>query len=497
MEKLFVEQVFMTTGVPSITYVEPEEYLSLIVAIRTEGKGVVIEGPSGIGKTTAVKKALQQLGFKENCQMLSARKREDLSKITEIAEGVFSGVVIIDDFHRLPATLQQKISDVMKVLADAMEDSKKIIVVGINKVGDSLVKFSPDLNNRIATIRFETNSSEKIAELISKGEKALNIKFDKEREIVEHSNGSFHIAQLMCQKACILQGVVETNEEMTTLHFSYPQVEAELAEEFSRSFFNIAREFATGPRLRREGRAPYLHILKWLSSSNTWSVNLSTEMQKHPNQKAGVIQIAEKGFLSSFLSKHVTVAEYIHYDSTSRILSVEDPKFMFYLKSINWNNFAKDIGYVQLVEEPRYDFALSFAGSEREIANKIFLRLKAREIATFYDNNEQAEILGENIEEYLYPIYKSDALFVVPLMSKNYPNRIWTKMESKAFKERFGKNSVIPIWFDDVGDSMFDISKDYGGITFKTHGNQDDEIDKIVTLLAKKIEQRRIEVGEI
>lgn len=486
-----LEDVYKTTGVPSVTFVQPQEYLSLVVSLRSIGKCVVVEGPSGIGKTTAILKAIEQLGKKDEYQMFSARKAIDRSSINQIAKGEFEGTVIIDDFHRLDSSTKESISNVMKYIADESDEQKKIIVVGINKVGDSLIHFSPDLNNRIATIRFEANPDSKVEALINNGEQALNIHFDNTRSIIENARGSFHIAQLMCQKACIQQGIINTCNNQTTVHFSYPKVMAEMFEELSRSFFDIARQFATGNRLRRAGRAPYLHILKWLSESPNWSVNLTTAMQQHPRQKPGVVQVVEKGYLKDFIEKHPNISDYIHFDSDARILSVEDPKLIFYLKSINWNNFARDIGYIDLVEEPRYDFALSFAGQERSIVEKVFSRLTALEIAVFYDFNEQVDILSVDVEEYLYPIYNSEAIYVVPFMSKNYPNRVWTKFESRAFKERFGNNAVIPIWFDDVDDSMFDMSKEYGGITYCVKNNIDDEVDKIVSLLAEKIQQYR------
>ena len=351
--------------------------------------------------------------------------------------------------------------------------------------------FSPDLNNRISTIHFEANPADKIEELIHLGEAGLNIKFNDTTQIVEHCYGSFHIAQLICQTVCINKGIIESQERKTEIVFSYPEVMAHLSEEFSRSYFEAARIFATGPRLRREGRAPYLHILKWLSESETWSLQLSVAIQQHPEQKAGVTQVVEKGFLSDFLNKQASINSLIHFDSTSRILSVEDPKFMFYLKTINWNNFAKDIGYLQLVESTTYDYALSFAGTERRIAEKIFSRLDSLEIAVFYDKNEQADILSQNVEEYLYPIYSSKAAYVIPLLSRNYPNRVWTRFESKAFKTRFGENAVIPIWFSDVNEATFDISKDYGGMTFRVDKDEDEEIDSIVDVLVKKIEKYR------
>jgi hypothetical protein len=78
-----------------------------------------------------------------------------------------------------------------------------------------------------------------------------------------------------------------------------------------------------------------------------------------------------------------------------------------------------------------------------------------REVAVFYDEAEQHRILAQNVEEYLGPIYRRDADYVVPLLSHAYPTRIWTKFESDSFRERFGKNAVIPIRYNSFHSSFF------------------------------------------
>ena len=55
--KIFLEDVYKTSGTPTHTFVRPVEYTKLIVALRTKGRGLVVEGPSGIGKTTSINKA--------------------------------------------------------------------------------------------------------------------------------------------------------------------------------------------------------------------------------------------------------------------------------------------------------------------------------------------------------------------------------------------------------------------------------------------------------
>src|ERR1017187_2721377 len=144
-----LQEVFTVSGIPQYTFVPPVEYTRLLVALKTPGRGIVIEGPSGIGKTTAVVKALEQTGFTGNVIKLSARKAEDVAFVKELPAMQPFGVVIIDDFHKLPSATKGAIADLMKILADEGAADSKVIVVGINKAGNSLIAFADDLTNRL------------------------------------------------------------------------------------------------------------------------------------------------------------------------------------------------------------------------------------------------------------------------------------------------------------------------------------------------------------
>ena len=81
MPSPLLEEVFKTSGVPSFTFVEPKEYADLLLSLRTPGRGAVIEGPSGIGKTTAVETALARLGMTGAVTKLSARRPRDVDRL--------------------------------------------------------------------------------------------------------------------------------------------------------------------------------------------------------------------------------------------------------------------------------------------------------------------------------------------------------------------------------------------------------------------------------
>src|SRR5262245_19506921 len=165
MTKLRLEEVFKVGGLPTITFVEPIEYPTLVVVFRTLGRGVVVEGPSGIGKTTSVTQALEQLGQKKNVLSLSARRKSDLEMIKDLPTMTAVGTVIIDDFHKLDDNAKKSIAAYMKVLADEETQDSKIVILGINEAGLSLIKFAYDLANRLEIIRFEANPIEKVDKL--------------------------------------------------------------------------------------------------------------------------------------------------------------------------------------------------------------------------------------------------------------------------------------------------------------------------------------------
>lgn len=495
MDQHRLEDVFKLSGVPEITFVEPVEFSRLLVALRTKGRGVVIEGPSGIGKTSAVTKALGRLGpdGEEQALRLSARRRDDRDIIAELPHMEGAGVVVIDDFHRLDVDIRLSIADHLKVLADEEREDTKIIVIGINRAGESLLSFAPDLSGRIEVIKFEVNPDDRVRELIDKGCRALNIDIPVADEIVEAADGSFNITQMLCHDACLTAGVTETVDPHRTVGVSYELVRERVLDRLTGTFYKRAEVFAKGKKLRREGRAPYLQILRWLSLSDEWTIDLDREMSKHPALRGSVSQVVEKGHLQNLLVEQADLlGDLLHYDSDARVLAVEDPKFFFFIKNLAWNRFAERIGYFDVSFSSRYDFALSFAGADRDVAEMLFEALSDLEHGVFYDRNEQDRILAENVEEYLAPIYKSEASFVVAILGPHYPSRIWTKFESEQFKKRFGEKAVIPIWFAGQDYGAFDISREVGGETIDRAEPLEPQVAAIAERLAKKLSAHRL-----
>lgn len=490
----YLQDVFKDSGVPTHTFVEPNEYIKIVVTLGTKGRCLVVEGPSGIGKTTCVLKALEYLGMGGSVQLLTPRKKKDISIVEDILannEGV--GTIIIDDFHLLSIENKNRLSDLMKTIADEDREDIKLILIGINRAGDSLVSLAPDLNNRITTVKFEVNPDSKILELVDKGEEVLQINIKYKEQIVKRANGSFHIAQLICKELCIIERVIMTLDKRKELNTDINYVVDKIMTDLSRVFENKAREFAIGSRLRSSGRAPYFHLLYWLSQSKDWTIRMSDIYLKYPNNKASISQVADKGFLSKLINNSENIKSVIHYDEYSKVLTVEDPKFMFYLQNLNWSEFVKRIGFSKIHFDKKYDFAMSFAGEVRNIVSELSVILsEEHECSVFYDFNEQHRIIGEDLSDYFEPIYASDAEFVIIFLDKNYPNKLWTNFESDKFKNRFGEHAVIPVIFKGCEPTQFDKLSTIGYLIFDPKEDHHQQIRKIADTVVKKLDEKRI-----
>jgi hypothetical protein len=179
---------------------------------------------------------------------LTARKTADVEYIQALPTLGDVGLVIVDDFHKLPDGTKEQLADYLKTLADSSNAGTKIVVIGIRKAGESLISFASDLMNRIDVITFENNPEFKVRELIEKGEQALNTKINVADEIVSAAHGSFYIAQLLCHEACILSNALSAATSRRPLRSASRPRDPMCGTGSVVSCMSLAGSFARAPR---------------------------------------------------------------------------------------------------------------------------------------------------------------------------------------------------------------------------------------------------------
>lgn len=362
-----INLIFRTNGPPDVNFVAPAQLPELRIRMGFMGDGLVVEGPSGIGKTTATRHALLELlGSTDldalvsagRVRWLSSKSDDHLAALrTVLAAGhaTLRGHLVIDDFHRLERALQAQVADLIKLLADGGRDLAKVVVIGINPVGTSLVHDFPDLAGRFTVVSMSKQPDEKIEELIVKGEQAANITFDRRPQFVAAARGSFFTAQLLCLEAAIRDGIDETQPSPRVVVTGpdgviLDKVHSRLKFKYHEPLLAFASYDELPPP-----RGACLVLLWLLTQEPDSTVSLVTARTRYP-----ALAPAFDWLLGSKLTALFTtlprLRELFFYNRDAGVLSAEDPQLDFYLRNLNWPALARDSGHAALDWDPQHGF---------------------------------------------------------------------------------------------------------------------------------------------
>ena len=254
-----LEEVFRTEGVPEFTFVRPPNYGEILVDMRNRGKPVIIEGQSGTGKTTTVKKVIEEVLPDAGFEYLSARRARDMPRILDLAAGSATGRFIIDDFHRLESDTQAQIADIIKIAAEEYDDDShpKVVIIGINRVGSELIHLVHDIAKRCGIHRISPASLETTKELVAKGEAKLNVSLGDDEAVFREARGDYWLTQLVCQSICLMNDVAETQATKPTLSFAPADLRERVVQRLQHTYQEAVKEFCRGRRFRSTND-PYL-----------------------------------------------------------------------------------------------------------------------------------------------------------------------------------------------------------------------------------------------
>lgn len=486
-----LEEVFRTEGVPEFTFVRPPNFGELLVDIRNPGKPVIVEGQSGTGKTTTVKKIIEESLPSAGFEYLSARRSKDMPRILDLAANAPKGRFIVDDFHRLDRGVQAKIADIVKISAEEYDDDShpKVVIIGINRVGSELIHLVHDIAKRCGIHRIAPASIDTTAELVRKGEERLNVRFGDMDAIFTETKGDYWLTQLVCQSVCLINGVTESKPDRMDLKFTSGQLRSRVVQRLEHSYQEAVKEFCRGRRFRSTND-PYLKVLRCVGEQDSSIVDLTELANANPDVRGSINNIKEKRLATLIESKPIC-DRYFYYNPETKVFAIEDPALFYYLKHLNWDDIRTACGFRSGLKEYQFDFALSFAGENRELARLIADQLDSFDCAVFYDEYFEANYLGKAWHKSFTQIFGEQARFVICLLDKHHVEKIWPTFERECFSPRVSEAAVIPIYLDDT--PVPGIPKDIIGIPFKNNASFGAELpnkvtDEIVFKLFERLE---------
>lgn len=122
---------------------------------------------------------------------------------------------VIEDFHKVDDVEKKKLSQVMKIFMDcgAEYPQLRIITLGAVQTARQVVEYDDEMRNRVSEIEIQLMEPGEILEIISTGERRLNIEFSEKikKLIAKYSGGLPAVCHQLCLNACNASGLTKTS----------------------------------------------------------------------------------------------------------------------------------------------------------------------------------------------------------------------------------------------------------------------------------------------
>lgn len=464
--KLKLGDVFKTVGLPPFTYVKPPYYPEVRADMEQAGRHILIEGPSGIGKSCVIWKAIEELGWIDGQQFryISCRDNNAPRIFDEFMSLAIEGIptpwpaLIVDDFHLLVESVKDELGSRLKRIADYVftgQPAAKLILIGIPASGASLLADAKDLGPRLGSYRPHRADDREIRALIAEGEQALQVLFSDETTLLGEIDGNFWLAQYVCNKICALNSIFETADAPAILAFDMLTIRRRLMEELTPRFLDTAAQFSKGKKWRPGGNKPYMEVFLALKQVPESVVSYDRVLATVPERRRPGLKAIRSRVASVIHNpgKNVDLRKQIAFSEDS--FSIEDPLFRYFMNYLNPDDLFARLGIdPQAADRDRaypYDIGFSFAGEVRDLVEIVNAELKEEDVVTFYDYDQQAFLLALNLEETLARIYSESCRYYLVFMDACYRNKVWTKYERDIMTRPGRANHIIPVVIDDEG----------------------------------------------
>ena len=289
---------------------------SLVAALRTPGKQVIVYGESGSGKSTLLQRKLEELypaqvttrctagmtfeqillnafdqlgpyylsgassssvsrsGGSLSAEFAGIKAAADASReqsdgrtwsraippqLTVQRLGEFMGAAgrcwLLEDFHKVDPEQKTPLAQAMKVFSDLAAEYRdlKLIAVGATDTAREVVDYDPEMRHRIAEVLVPLMTDDELAAIVDGGSALLNVNLTALRTpFVKYSMGVAAVCHQLSLNACFNEGIFET--QAVPFEFSRDQLEGVLEKWVSDSSDTVKAKFDAALRRHRVRR---------------------------------------------------------------------------------------------------------------------------------------------------------------------------------------------------------------------------------------------------
>ena len=217
-------------------------------------------------------------------------------------------------------------------------------MIGINRTSASLIETVPDLATRAVSISLGREADSKIVDLVSKGERALNLRFTHAADFALASNGSYVVAQMLCEHAILQSDVQERQNNIVSLDVSPTAVIRRVVDQLRSQFHKGLQSFGLLDSDHGVTRGAPIALLWHLSRDPAGAVSIADVRPQLGRLEASLDVVLSRVEALRESEPAPLWRNFLDCDPASGQLALDDPKLGFYLKHFDWVRFGQLCG---------------------------------------------------------------------------------------------------------------------------------------------------------